>query len=219
MYDKKPKDITLVQVAGETQYKSIFSFNLYRQHMARRRKRSDTAPVVATTTTTTTSVVLAFLLFFHCIAVSCVAAISTKPNGDPIDYLDEDSVVMITGAAGFIGSELALALHRTYSPKRIICVDRMGDHPSTQEELALFEFQRQRAFHVMQTLGPKARFYRVDFRPMIPEYYDMGEVPVLDHIFLENTDITHVGKSHCIPHRKPKKKLTNILLFVSSLII
>ena len=68
---------------------------------------------------------------------------TTKENGDPIDYLDEDSVVLITGAAGFIGSELALALHRTYAVKRILCVDKMGgDHPSTQEALALFEFQR-----------------------------------------------------------------------------
>jgi len=44
----------------------------------------------------------------------------------------------------------------------------------------------------MQTLGDKGRFYRVDFSPMIPEYYDMGEVPVLDHIFRENLDISHV---------------------------
>eukprot|EP00536_Pseudo-nitzschia_multiseries_P004773 jgi/Psemu1/285337/fgenesh1_pg.82_\ len=107
-------------------------------------------------------------------------------------FLTDDSVILITGAAGFLGSELALALHRTYSPKRIICVDRMGDHPDTQEELALFEFQRQRSFNVMQTLGERGRFYRVDFSPMIPEYFDMGEVPVLDHIFRENPDITHV---------------------------
>ncbi len=142
--------------------------------------------------TTSVSFQLGVLLvsFF---VVSCFG-VSTKQNGNPIDYLDENSVVLITGAAGFIGSELALALHRTYFPKRIICVDRMGDHPSSQEELALFEFQRQRAFHVMQTLGPKGTFYRVDFRPMIPEYFDVGEVPVLDHIFMENTDITHIGK-------------------------
>ncbi|KAG7345369.1 NAD-dependent epimerase/dehydratase [Nitzschia inconspicua] len=108
------------------------------------------------------------------------------------DYLSDQSVVMITGAAGFLGSELALALHRTYAPKRIILVDRMVDHPQTQEELALFEFQRQRTFHVLQTLGQKGRFYRADFSPMIPEYFDLGEVPVLDHIFRENSDITHV---------------------------
>lgn len=134
------------------------------------------------------------------VVVGAVAASTsnTKENGDPIDYLDENSVVLITGAAGFIGSELALALHRTYSPKRILCVDRMGDHPSTQEELALFEFQRQRAFHVLQTLGSKGRFYRVDFRPMIPEYFDLAEVPVLDHIFRENPDISHIGKSYFV---------------------
>jgi len=106
--------------------------------------------------------------------------------------LTEASVVLITGAAGFIGSELALALHRTYSPKRIICVDRMGDRPKGEEELARFEYQRQRVFNVMQTLGDKGVFYRVDFSPMIPEYYDAGGSSVLDHIFRENIDITHV---------------------------
>jgi UDP-glucuronate 4-epimerase len=110
----------------------------------------------------------------------------------PPVLLSEQSVVMITGAAGFLGSELALALHRTYAPNRIILVDRMVDRPQTQEELALFEFQRQRAFHVLQTLGNKGRFYRADFSPMIPEYFNLGEVPVLDHIFQEHPDITHV---------------------------
>lgn len=127
----------------------------------------------------------------------CLAVVLDPCHGTtetPMDYLDESSVILVTGAAGFIGSELALALHRTYAPKKILCVDRMGDHPSTQEELALFEFQRQRAFHVLQTLGHVGRFYRVDFRPMIPEYFDMGEVPVLDHIFRDNPDITHVGE-------------------------
>ena len=108
------------------------------------------------------------------------------------DYLTEESVILITGAAGFLGSELALALYRTYSPKHIICVDRMSENPNSQTDLALFEFQRQRAFNVLQTLGVDGSFYRVDFRPMIPEYFDMGEVPVLDHIFREHPDITHV---------------------------
>lgn len=40
---------------------------------------------------------------------------SKKENGDA--FLTDDSVILITGAAGFLGSELALALHRTYSPK------------------------------------------------------------------------------------------------------
>ena len=147
------------------------------------------------------------LLTSTCILNNCQAAEVDKEGGDGYGYrnehgyhenenfghafLTEDSVVLITGAAGFLGSELALALHRTYSPRRIICVDRMI-HPESQEELALFEFQRQRSFNVMQTLGDKGRFYRVDFSPMIPEYFDLGEVPVLDHIFRENLDITHV---------------------------
>jgi nucleoside-diphosphate-sugar epimerase len=146
------------------------------------------------------------LLTSTCIRLNnCQAAEADKEGGygDPNEhsnhenenlghaFLTEDSVVLITGAAGFLGSELALALHRTYSPRRIICVDRMI-HPGSQEELALFEFQRQRSFNVMQTLGDKGRFYRVDFSPMIPEYFDLGEVPVLDHIFRENLDITHV---------------------------
>ena len=41
------------------------------------------------------------------------------------DYFTSESVVLITGAAGFVGSELAMALHRTYNPKKIICVDSM----------------------------------------------------------------------------------------------
>jgi len=133
-----------------------------------------------------------FFSFWLCLLTSSICIITAEEDeqGDHA-YLTEDSVVLITGAAGFLGSELALALHRTYSPKRIICVDRMI-HPESQEELALFEFQRQRSFNVMQTLGDKGRFYRVDFSPMIPEYFDLGEVPVLDHIFRENPDITHV---------------------------
>jgi UDP-glucuronate 4-epimerase len=126
----------------------------------------------------------------------CCAAQNVDESGNyddfPPEYLTSNSVILITGAAGFLGSELALALFQTYSPKRIICVDRMGNHPQSQKELALFEFQRQRSFHVLQTLKDKGRFYRVDFSPIIPEYYDLGEVPVLDHIFREHPDITHV---------------------------
>ena len=117
-------------------------------------------------------------------------------NAETVDsndaFLTEDSVVVITGAAGFIGSELALALHRTYSPKRIICIDKMGDRPEGREELARFEYLRQRVFNVMQTLGERGIFYRVDFTPVIPEYHDVSEIPVLDHIFEQNPDISHV---------------------------
>lgn len=119
------------------------------------------------------------------------------------DALGPESVIVITGAAGFLGSELAIALYRTYRPKKIICIDSMDKgfgtlgpaHPlgkRTDQDLALFEFKRQRAFRLLQTLGATASFYRVDLRPSIPEYYDSGEVPVLAHIFQENPDITHV---------------------------
>lgn len=119
-----------------------------------------------------------------------------QQHGDvPMDFLDENSVVLITGIAGFIGSELALAVHRVYSPKKIIGVDSMDDgfgqtQGRTGEELGVFDFKRQRLFHVLQTVSPT--FYRVDFRPNIPDYQDLGEVPVLDHIFSSNPDITHV---------------------------
>lgn len=131
-------------------------------------------------------------LFLSYIGCAAQGGDEKDTNEFPPEYLTENSVILITGAAGFLGSELALALFRTYSPKRIICVDRMGNHPQTQDELSLFEFQRQRSFHVLQTLKDRGQFYRVDFSPMIPEYYDYGEVPVLDHIFREHPDITHV---------------------------
>jgi UDP-glucuronate 4-epimerase len=115
----------------------------------------------------------------------------SESSGEPIDWLGPHSVVLITGAAGFLGSELALALHRTYSPKKMILIDRMGPQTSSMS-MSLFEFQRQRTFHVLQTLGASGQFYRADFRPMIPDYYDLGETPVLDHIFRNHPDITHV---------------------------
>ena len=125
------------------------------------------------------------------------STLQQNKGGVPIDYLDENSVVLITGIAGFVGSELALALHRVYSPKKIIGVDSMDNgfgqtQGRTAEELGVFDFKRQRLFHVLQTLGSRCHFYRVDFRPNIPDYQDRGEVPVLDHIFTSHPDITHV---------------------------
>eukprot|EP00978_Attheya_sp_CCMP212_P010166 scaffold24426_cov54-Attheya_sp.AAC.1 len=146
---------------------------------------------------------------------------ASAANADGLDYLDENSVVLITGGAGFIGSELAMALHRTYNIKRLLCIDSMDSgfgvanlHTSaasvkteedwkqkiekeklksrTEQELALFEFKRQRAFHLLQTLGSKVRFYRADLRPTIPEFFDLGEIPLLDTIFTLHSDITHV---------------------------
>ena len=115
----------------------------------------------------------------------------------PIDSLDNSSVVLITGIAGFIGAELAIALHRVYSPKKIIGIDSMDDgfgldHNRSAEELGVFDFKRQRLFHIFQTLKETCHFYRVDFRPNIPDYQDRGEVPVLRHVFAEHPDVTHV---------------------------
>ena len=111
----------------------------------------------------------------------------------PPDFLDTTSVVLITGAAGFIGSELAMALHRIYQPTMIVCIDAMDNlgKTRTEEDFALLEYKRQRAFHAMQTLGSKGVFYRADFRPSIPEFFDIGEVPILDYIFREY-EITHI---------------------------
>ncbi|GKY96490.1 hypothetical protein MPSEU_000608400 [Mayamaea pseudoterrestris] len=145
-----------------------------------------------------TALMAVFLLLCH--------AVQSEDLNNP-DYLTTDSVVLITGAGGFIGSELALALHRTYGPKKLILIDSMdrgfggmtpesvlnGKAPEkTEADLALLEFKRQRVFRVMQELGPTAHFYRVDFRPNVPEFHEAGEVPVLHHIFTIHSDITHV---------------------------
>lgn len=134
----------------------------YQAH-CRRRNNTNTA---ASMTTMLPALLLVVFLF-------CIQSVSGTT-----DYLNSDSVVLITGAAGFLGSELAMALYRTYKPKTIICVDSMDSivgTTKTEEELSLFEFKRQRAFHLMQTLGKHGVFYRADFRPSIPEYFDVGE--------------------------------------------
>eukprot|EP00978_Attheya_sp_CCMP212_P015487 scaffold39959_cov64-Attheya_sp.AAC.2 len=62
----------------------------------------------------------------------------------------------------------------------------------TEQELALFEFKRHRAFHLLQTLSSKVHFYCADLRPTIPEFFDLGEIPPLDIIFTLHSDITHI---------------------------
>ena len=161
--------------------------------------------------------------------------------------LDSNSVVLITGAAGFIGSELAISLKRTYNPKKILLVDNLGidsvneglfvPPPPPQldengniindgkgrygqtaiykklseEQLSLFEIKRQRAFRIFHELTTSSaqvddddggsrlnndaesiRFYRADMRPSIPEFFDFGEVPLLEGIFQSHPDISHV---------------------------
>ena len=153
---------------------------------------------------------LAFCLYGLAVLLSCQVAFSETSNNEAADtsaFLTTESVVLITGAGGFIGSELALALHRTYGPKKLILIDSMdsgfgsvtpdsiihGKVPERSErDLALLEFKRQRVFHVLQQIGRAAHFYRVDFRPNVPEFYEQGEVPVLHHIFSMHPDITHV---------------------------
>jgi nucleoside-diphosphate-sugar epimerase len=155
----------------------------------RTRKRKRTLPLAAAVAQ----------LFVSLLVVSSALA-------DTLDFLNEDSVVLITGAAGFIGSELALTLHRTFAPKKILLLDSMDsrttdsytstdnneeDNNYHEDDLALFEFKRQRVFRVLQTLGATAHFFRVDFCPNIPEYFD-HDVAVLDFIFRQHSDVTHV---------------------------
>jgi FlaA1/EpsC-like NDP-sugar epimerase len=48
----------------------------------------------------------------------------TTSSTDLNVYLDESSVVLITGAAGFLGSQLALALWKTYRVAKIIAIGK-----------------------------------------------------------------------------------------------
>jgi len=142
--------------------------------------------------------------------------------------LTPDSIVLITGAASHLGSQLAITLHRTYNVSQLILIDDLStndlflppnrlshdlldsefeDKPSkddmlrSKESLASFECKRQRIFHVLQTVQDRGYFYRVDFRPSLPEYTEtktdteVGSqnlgLPVLDMIF-NKFDITHV---------------------------
>ena len=162
---------------------------------------------------------------------SAAAALPSDPSLGP------DSVVLITGAAGFVGSELALALRRVYRVRKLLLVDSLGieseagsayvpppsgGHPGTkkvyerydEEGLSTFEIKRQRLFRVFQELTAadfyddeeeededvgeglrgldSMRLYRADMRPSIPEFFNIGEVPLLEGIFQSNPDITHV---------------------------
>ena len=159
-----------------------------------------------------------------------------KSSPPTLPLLDSNSVVLITGAAGFIGSELALALKRTYNVRKLLLVDHLGmesDNESyfipppkdrdrdtyttmkayekyDKETMSLFELKRQRIFRISQELTAanldedsieddnhyyrpdSIKFYRADMRPSIPEFFDMGEQPLLEGIFASHPDITHV---------------------------
>ena len=102
---------------------------------------------------------------------------SSITNNSESPKLTSDSVVLITGAAGFIGSELAITLKRTYNIKKLLLVDNLGlDSENersfvpppkkggdderkkamyetiSEEELGLFEYKRQRAFRIFHEL-------------------------------------------------------------------
>lgn len=151
---------------------------------------------------------------------------SNAANEQDRTVLTSESVVLITGAASHLGSQLAISLYKTYNVSKLILIDDLSindiylptnhlsnldnqfeDKPSTKDRkrsessLAAFESKRQRIFHVLQTVEDRGYFYRVDFRPVLPEYSEtkttteMGikflGLPVLDMIF--NTfDISHV---------------------------
>jgi UDP-glucuronate 4-epimerase len=156
----------------------------------RKRKQTISLAAAAVAKLFVSLLVLSSILYSHTAAADATTTTTTK---EPLDFLNEDSVVLITGAAGFIGSELALTLHRTYAPKKILLVDSMDstDNLNRADDLALFEFKRQRVFRVLQTLGSAAHFFRVDFCPIIPEYFD-HDAAVLDFIFRRHDDVTHV---------------------------
>jgi Nucleoside-diphosphate-sugar epimerases len=147
-------------------------------------------------------------------------------NQTLLHALSSDSVVLITGAATHLGSQLAIALYYTYNVSQLILIDELGsndiylptnhlmnldgafeekptdaERKRSEKSLASFEIKRQRIFHVMQTVKERGFFYKVDFRPQLPEYsetktetlstFSKRAYPVLDMIF-QKFDITHV---------------------------
>ena len=136
------------------------------------------------------------------------------------DELTNDSVILITGASTPIASHLALALCNTFQA-RLLLVDSLSLHtyqshldqddvsiplkvrhqfqevPKESHNLnkkwAKLEHDRQRLSHVLSTCGTLARFYRVDFRTVPPQYAHEGESHVnFLQTLLKEEDITHV---------------------------
>lgn len=155
-----------------------------------------------------------------------VYALRDERNQTVFHALSPNSVVLITGAATHLGSQLAIALYYTYNVSQLILIDELDSNdiylptnhlmnldgafeekPSeaerkrSEKSLASFEIKRQRIFHVMQTVKERGFFYKVDFRPQLPEYSETKTetlagfaklgYPILETIF-RKFDITHV---------------------------
>mmetsp|Transcript_8939 Transcript_8939/g.16859 ORF Transcript_8939/g.16859 Transcript_8939/m.16859 type:complete len:815 (+) Transcript_8939:141-2585(+) len=155
-----------------------------------------------------------------------VYALKDDVNQSLPHILSSDSVVLITGAATHIGSQLAIALYYTYNVSQLILIDELdsndiylptnhlmnldgafeekppdAERQRSEKSLASFEIKRQRLFHVMQTVKERGFFYKVDFRPQLPQYPETKTetlagfaklgYPVLDTIF-RKFDVTHV---------------------------
>lgn len=150
------------------------------------------------------------------------ASESAATERQPSELLSNDSVVLITGAGSHLGSQLAMTLYRTYNVSKLILIDELNANDiylppnyinnlneqfvnkppleqklRSENSLAAFEYKRQIIFNVMQTVQDRGYFYRVDFRPLLPQYEGTPSespslgLPVLNMIFEEH-NITHV---------------------------
>lgn len=146
---------------------------------------------------------------------------------ESIGALSSESVVLITGAATHLGSQLAISLYRTYNVSKLILIDELGandiylppnnlqttnenfqqvpnekERTRSEKSISVFETKRQRIFHVMQTVQDRGYFYKVDFRPVFPQYSEtqtdtLGSyrnlgLPILDMIF-QKFRISHIA--------------------------
>jgi nucleoside-diphosphate-sugar epimerase len=88
----------------------------------------------------------------------------------------QDKTILITGAAGFIGANLALALLKTQSPRRIIGIDNMNDYYDVRiKEWRLSEIDRCAGEHtdsvwtfLRENIADKARMEDI-FREYEPD--------------------------------------------------
>ena len=133
------------------------------------------------------------------------------------NVLEDDAVILITGAAGFVGSEVALALLRLYqdssskSTLQLVLIDSLlpikgpstttsTDDISLLQELKLFEYKRQRLFRVLQeepsgTNNTQVFFYKVHLSQ--PTALTTEDQP---KDYNNNNIIHHIFQKHKITH-------------------